>query len=48
MTPGFGSVETIGEKIRLDGASHLKSLARPEGFEPPTLASEDDFDLQSD
>jgi hypothetical protein len=34
-------VETIGEKIRFDGRKLLKSLARPEGFEPPTLRSQE-------
>jgi hypothetical protein len=33
-------VETIGKKIRFDGRKLLKRLARPEGFEPPTLRSE--------
>jgi hypothetical protein len=31
------AVETIGKKIRFGGRKVLKSLARPEGFEPPTL-----------
>ena len=34
------SMETIGKKIRFDGRKLLKVLARPEGFEPPTLRSE--------
>ena len=33
-------VETIGEKIRFYGRKVLNLLARPEGFEPPTLRSE--------
>jgi hypothetical protein len=33
-------VETIGENFRFGVAKMLKSLARPEGFEPPTLRSE--------
>ena len=33
-------VETIRQKIRFDGRKLLKCLARPEGFEPPTLRSE--------
>ena len=31
---------TAGKKIRFEGRKPLKSLARPEGFEPPTLRSE--------
>ena len=37
---GKHSMETIGKKIRFDGRKLLKVLARPEGFEPPTLRSE--------
>jgi hypothetical protein len=33
-------VETIGENFRFDGRKSLNWLARPEGFEPPTLRSE--------
>ncbi len=33
-------METIGEKIRLEARKVLNYLARPEGFEPPTLRSE--------
>ena len=34
------NVEATGKKIRLTGRKLLKSVARPEGFEPPTLRSE--------
>ena len=33
-------MKTIGEKIRFEARKLLISLARPEGFEPPTLRSE--------
>ena len=33
-------METIGENIKFDGGKLLNLLARPEGFEPPTLRSE--------
>ena len=34
-----GEVETIGKKTRLAARKLLISLARPEGFEPPTPRS---------
>ena len=33
-------VETIGENIRFEGRKFIEIMARPEGFEPPTLRSE--------
>ena len=33
-------VETIGEKIRFEVGKLLKYMARPDGFEPPTLRFE--------
>jgi hypothetical protein len=34
-------VETIRQKMRFDGRKSLKRMARLEGFEPPTLRSEE-------